>query len=193
MNDFMTTAATSLGLIIVTEMGDKTQLVCMTLAARHRALPVWLGTMAAFAVLNLLTVLGSALVARWVPAWAVSAAVAILFAVFAYRLLRPTDAEDATVEAPEPRRVFWSTALLIFLAEFGDKTQLAVAGLASTHSPWAVWVGTLLGLMLTTTVAVVASQTLLRRLPVLSLQRLSAAYFSLLVVGAAWHTLAVLR
>jgi hypothetical protein len=56
-------------LIALAEIGDKSQLVCMTLAARHRGLPVVIGAIAAFAVLNLLAVLFGAAVAAWLPGW----------------------------------------------------------------------------------------------------------------------------
>lgn len=54
-------------LIALAEFGDKSQLVCMTLAARHRGLPVVFGAVAAFAILNLLAVLFGAAVAAWLP------------------------------------------------------------------------------------------------------------------------------
>ncbi len=190
MNEFFITTTTSLGLIALAEMGDKTQLVCMTLAARHRALPVWLGAVAAFVVLNLLAVAFGATVARWLPEWLVSATVSILFALFAYRAWREADDDEETVEERDGRGVFLSTALLIFVAEFGDKTQLAVAGLAGTHQALPVWVGATLGLTLATTLGVVAGKTVLQRLPEKLLHYLSAVFFLLLALLAAWHALA---
>ena len=192
MNEFFITTTTSLGLIALAEMGDKTQLVCMTLAARHRALPVWLGAVTAFVVLNLLAVAFGATVARWLPEWMVSATVAILFALFAYRALREADDDEETIEERDGRGVFLSTALLIFVAEFGDKTQLAVAGLAGTHQVLPVWVGATLGLTLATTLGVVAGKTVLQHLPEKLLHYLSAAFFLLLALLAAWHALATL-
>ncbi len=192
MNEFFITTTTSLGLIALAEMGDKTQLVCMTLAARHRALPVWLGAVAAFIVLNLLAVAFGATAARWLPECLVSATVAILFALFAYRSLREADDDEETIEERDGRSVFLSTALLIFVAEFGDKTQLAVAGLAGTYQALSVWVGATLGLTLATTLGVVAGRTVLQRLPEKLLHYLSAAFFLLLASLAAWHALATL-
>jgi len=192
MNEFFITTATSLGLIALAEMGDKTQLVCMTLAARHRVLPVWLGAVAAFAVLNLLAVVFGATAARWLPEWSVSAAVAVLFALFAYRALREADNDEEVIEERDGRSVFLSTALLIFVAEFGDKTQLAVAGLAGIHQALPVWVGATLGLILATTLGVVAGKTVLQRLPRKWLHRLSAAFFFLLALIAAGRALATL-
>jgi len=192
VNEFFITTTTSLGLIALAEMGDKTQLVCMTLAARHRALPVWLGAVAAFVVLNLLAVVFGATVAHWLPEWSVSTAVAVLFALFAYRALQEADGDEQVVEERDGRSVFLSTALLIFVAEFGDKTQLAVAGLAGIHQALPVWLGATLGLILATTLGVVAGKTVLQRLPKKLIHHLSAAFFLLLALMAAWHALATL-
>ena len=71
---WLSSAGATYLLIALAEFGDKSQLVCMTLAARHRGMPVVVGAVAAFAVLNLLAVLFGAAVAAWLPAWAVTAA-----------------------------------------------------------------------------------------------------------------------
>ena len=64
---WLSSAGTTFLLIALAEFGDKSQLVCMTLAARHRGLPVVLGAIAAFAVLNLLAVVFGAAIAAWLP------------------------------------------------------------------------------------------------------------------------------
>ena len=162
MSDFFVTASTTLGLVALAELGDKTQLVCMILATRHPPAPVLLGAVAAFAVLNLLAVLFGAAAAAWLPEWLIAAAVAILFAVFGMRALREADAETVEVQENAGRSVFLSAFTLIFLAELGDKTQLAVAGLAGTQAALPVWVGGTLALTLTSALGVLAGQTVLR-------------------------------
>ena len=72
MSDFLITASTAFGLVALAELGDKTQLVCMTLAARHPPVPVLLGAIIAFAILNLLAVLFGAAAAAWLPQWLLS-------------------------------------------------------------------------------------------------------------------------
>ncbi len=83
-----------------------------------------------------------------------------------------------------------STFVLIFLAELVDKTQLAVAGLASTNPMLPVWVGGTLALALTSVLGVLAGQTLLRRLPLKWLHRVSGALFLLLAILAGWRAIA---
>ena len=139
---WLSSAGATFLLIALAEFGDKSQLVCMTLAARHRGLPVVIGAVAAFAILNLLAVLFGAAVAAWLPEWLVTLAVAVLFAAFGISALRyQEEDEDENVEEKAGHGIVATTFLLIFLAEFGDKTQLAVAGLGSTGEPTAVWAG----------------------------------------------------
>ena len=143
-------ATTTFLLVALAEFGDKSQLVCMTLAARHRGLPVVIGAIAAFAILNLLAVLFGAAVAAWLPEWMVIVAVAVLFARFGISALRYKEEEDDDeVEEKPGHGIVATTFLLIFVAEFGDKTQLAVAGLGSTGEPSAVWAGATLALATT--------------------------------------------
>lgn len=192
MDSFAITTFTAFGLIALAELGDKTQLVCMTLAARHPPAPVLIGAVLAFAVLNLLAVLFGASIAAWVPEWVTAALVAVLFAVFGWRAWREADAETVKVEEKSGRSVLLSAFALIFLAELGDKTQLAVAGLASTQAALPVWIGGTLGLAATSALGVLAGRTVLQRLPIHLLHRASGALFLLLAVIAGWRAFATL-
>ena len=191
MSDFFITASTAFGLVALAELGDKTQLVCMTLAARHPPVPVLLGAIIAFAVLNLLAVLFGAAAAAWLPQWLVAAAVAVLFALFGFKAWREAGADTVDVRERSGRSVLVSAFALIFLAELGDKTQLAVAGLASTQAALPVWVGGTIALGLTSALGVWAGQTLLRRLPVRVLHRASGILFLALAAIAAWRAFSV--
>jgi hypothetical protein len=71
MVELSATALTSFALIAAAEIGDKSQLVCMTLASRHRPMPVMLGALAAFAVLNTLAVVFGVAIATWLPEYVV--------------------------------------------------------------------------------------------------------------------------
>lgn len=178
--------------IALAEIGDKSQLVCMTLAARHRVLPVAIGAIAAFCVLNLLAVLFGAALAAWLPDWLVAAAVAVLFTLFGIQSLRHANeaAEDEEIQEKSSRNVIATSFMLIFMAEFGDKTQIAVAGMASTASASAVWLGAMLALSTTTLIGCLAGAKLLQRLPLHWIHRIAGALF--LIMGAmaafaAWH------
>lgn len=181
---WLSSAGATYLLIALAEFGDKSQLVCMTLAARHRGLPVVLGAIAAFAVLNLLAVLFGAAVAAWLPEWLVTAAVALLFAWFGIAALRFEEEGDEEIEEKPGHGVFATTFLMIFLAEFGDKTQIAVAGLGSTADATATWVGGTLALATTSLLGVYAGRRLLNRLPLHWIHRISGVFFLLLALLA---------
>jgi putative Ca2+/H+ antiporter (TMEM165/GDT1 family) len=185
-----TAAASSFGMIAAAEIGDKSQLVCMSLAARHRALPVVLGASAAFALLNLAAVLFGATVAHWLPQAAVGAIVAVLFAGFGLRALMAGDEEeDGGLTEKSGHSVFATAFLLIFAAEFGDKTQLAVAGLGAALPPAPVWLGGTLALAMTSALGVWAGRALLSRISLRNLHRVSGLLFLGFAVYAGWQAL----
>lgn len=159
-------AAASFALVAAAEFGDKSQLVCMTLAARHRHWPVLLGAVLAFSLLNAIAVLFGAMVGQWLPERAVTLAVALLFAGFGLRLLlgRPEE-DDGTVTEKSGHGIVATTFLMMFLAEFGDKTQIAVAGLGAAEPPAAVWLGATVALSLTSALGIWAGRTVLRKIP----------------------------
>jgi putative Ca2+/H+ antiporter (TMEM165/GDT1 family) len=190
---WLSSAGATFLLIALAEFGDKSQLVCMTLAARHRGLPVVLGAIAAFAILNLLAVLFGAAIAAWLPEWIVTAAVAILFAVFGISSLRfEEEDEDEEIAEKPGHGIFATTFLMIFLAEFGDKTQIAVAGLGSTANISATWVGATLALACTSILGVVAGRRWLNRLPLHWIHRISGVFFLLLSLLAVLRLLGII-
>jgi putative Ca2+/H+ antiporter (TMEM165/GDT1 family) len=189
-SDLLAISISSFTLIALAEIGDKSQLVCMTLAARHRHWPVLLGASAAFLVLNALAVIFGAGVATWVPERVTAGIVAVLFGAFGIHALRRQDDEvsDDLTERPG-HGIFFSTLLLILVAEFGDKTQIAVAGLAGTMSPLPVWIGASAALVLVSALGVWAGRTVLQRLPIIWLHRISGGIFLSFAIFAAWRAL----
>ncbi|MCB1867265.1 MAG: TMEM165/GDT1 family protein [Gammaproteobacteria bacterium] len=190
--DPFSVAFSSFTLISLAELGDKSQLVCMTLAARHRHWPVILGAVSAFIILNTLAVLFGAGVASWVPERVTAGVVALLFGVFGVLALRAKDAaaEDSVAERPG-HGIFFTTLTLIFVAEFGDKTQIAVAGLAGSMASVPVWIGATSALALVSILGVWAGRTLLQRLPIAWLHRLGGGIFLLFALLAAWRALSL--
>jgi len=177
--------ASSFSLIGLAEIGDKSQLVCMALAARYRAWPVLMGAVAAFALLNLLAVAFGAAVAHWLPDQIIAVIVGLLFIAFGIHALRISGNDDD--DLPEDKAghgIFFSTFLLITLAEFGDKTQIAVAGLSSTANPSVVWIGATAALTLTSGLGVWAGRTVMQRIPINILHRVSGDLFIILGLAA---------
>lgn len=159
-------ALTGFGLVAAAEFGDKSQLVCMALAARHRHWPVLGGAVLAFALLNGIAVAFGAAAGRWLPEQYVAIAVAVLFAGFGIRSLLVREGEDGeAVEEKSGHGIFVTTFLMIFLAEFGDKTQIAVAGLGAAEPPVPIWLGATLALASTSAIGIWAGRTVLQKVP----------------------------
>jgi putative Ca2+/H+ antiporter (TMEM165/GDT1 family) len=187
-SELSATVITSYVLIIAAEMGDKSQLVCMVLASRHKALPVALGAIAAFIVLNTLAVVFGVAIASWLPEYVIAAIVALLFAVFGVHALRMQESDDdEDVQEKSNHSVFFTTFLLITVAEFGDKTQLAVVALSSTAAPLAVWLGSTAALATTSILGVLAGRVVLQKIPLTLLHKISGIIFLLLAALAAYR------
>ena len=130
--------ASSFALLFLAEIGDKTQLMTMSLASRYRAAPVAIGVCAAFLVLNLLAVLVGQMLFSYVPREAVLVVAGLLFLAFAWQSWRSSDrAEEGEETTASTRGALLGSFALIFVAELGDKTQLVLLTLAaSSGAPW---------------------------------------------------------
>ena len=182
-----TTALTGFTLIAAAEIGDKSQLVCMTLASRYRAWPIILGAATAFALLNTLAVVFGAAIASWLPQYVVALIVSVLFAFFGiHSLCVFADDDDEDIKEKSGHGIFLTTLLLITVAEFGDKTQLAVVALSSTAQPVAVWLGATAALTMTSTLGVLAGRIVLQKIPLILLHRLSGVIFLILSCFAGY-------
>ncbi|TVQ93463.1 MAG: TMEM165/GDT1 family protein [Chromatiaceae bacterium] len=172
--------ASSFALLLAAEMGDKSQFIAMTLACRYRALPVIIGVFSAFALLNLLAVAVGAALLRWIPQGLILVTAGGLFLVFAYRAWGDAAEADTAIDlAPAfARGALLASFSLILLAELGDKTQLAMIGLAaSTGAPVAVFIGGTLGLWTVSLLGITIGARVLRRLPAHLPHRIAALLF----------------
>ncbi|MBF0185865.1 MAG: TMEM165/GDT1 family protein [Magnetococcales bacterium] len=171
--------ATTFALIFLAELGDKTQLVCMTLAARHRPMPVFLGALFAFIILNVLAVLFGSALSSWIPKTVLVWVVAAMFALFGIQALRASGDEEEEEEVAEQsgHSIIIRAFLMIFLAELGDKTQIAVIGMASTAPMVPVWVGATLALGASSALGVLVGRTLLQKISKPLLNRASGLFF----------------
>ena len=181
-------ALSTFALIALAEIGDQSQLVCMTLAARHRHWPVLLGATTAFVILNALAVAFGAGIAAWVPERLMAGIVAVMFGAFGLHALLNQDNGDSEDVIEKPGHgVFFTALLLILVAEFGDKTQIAVAGLAGSMASIPVWVGATVALVMVSSLGIWAGRTVLQRLPLHWLHRAGGAVFLIFAAMAAWR------
>jgi len=166
----------------------------MTLAARHRATPVIFGAISAFSLLNILAVIFGVAIATLLPDYLVAGLVSALFAVFGLQSLFFTDKDDdEEIKPKSTHNLFFTTFLLITVAEFGDKTQLAVVALSSTAIPAAIWIGSTLALSSSAILGVLAGRTLLQKIPLSLLHKISGVIFIILAGFAAYKTLNLLN
>ena len=179
-----------LGIVFLAELGDKSQLLALALAARHRALVVLAGIAAAAATMLGIAVVLGAVVGTALPDRPVQAVAGLLFVGFGIWTLREDDDEDHDGDdAAGSGRGAWLTTYLSFLAaEFGDKTMLATITLATTRGALPTWIGATLGMTLASAIAIAVGNRARARLPEHLVRYVAAALFvvlgTLLLVGA---------
>jgi putative Ca2+/H+ antiporter (TMEM165/GDT1 family) len=190
-------ALTALVLIVPVELPDKTFVATLVLSTRYRPLLVWIGVGAAFAVQALIAVTLGGLLSR-LPTTPVTVVASLLFAVGAVVLWRSAaraDAEEAEAEAEfegkvragvTGLRVVVTSFLVLFLAEWGDLSQLLTAGLAArTGDPVSVFVGAWLGLLLVSGLGALLGRALLQRVRLATVRRIGATVCAVLAVLTA--------
>lgn len=176
----------STGIVALAEMGDKTQLLALVLAARFRTpWPIVLGILIATVANHALagaagawitTVLGPD-VLRWVLGGS--------FLAVAAWMLVPDTLDDADAAAAPRFGVLGTTIVAFFLAEMGDKTQIATVMLAAQYQAFvAVVAGTTLGMMLANAPVVWLGERITRRVPLKAIRIASALVFAVLGVIA---------
>jgi len=157
----------SFGIIFVAELGDKSQLMAMTLAARYRAMTILIAITLATALVHLFSVLFGAVVGVALPRDVISVVAGVAFLGFAAWTLRGDELgeDDAVRAAQSNRSVLWTVGVAFFLAELGDKTMLATITLASSNGLIGTWIGSTLGMVAADGLAIVVGQQLGARLP----------------------------
>ena len=167
--------------VFLAELGDKTQLVALTLAGRYPAGKVLAVLGTAILLLQTLSVTAGALISRAVPDRAIAAGAGLLFLGFAVWTWRSAEETDRDDDADAGRAGLVSVAVAFFLAELGDKTMLTTAGLAADRGAVPVWIGSLAAMLAATALAVIAGKALMRRVAPRTLRRVGAGAFA--VVG----------
>ena len=176
----------STGIVALAEMGDKTQLLSLVLAARFRKpWPIVWGILVATLVNHALAGAVGAWVTQWLGPDTLRWVLGLSFIAMAVWILIPDklDEED-TAKAPR-LGVFGTTLVAFFLAEMGDKTQVATVMLAAQFNAWAAVVaGTTLGMMLANAPVVWFGERITRRVPIRAVHVVGALIFLALGVVA---------
>ena len=173
----------STAIVALAEMGDKTQLLSLVLAARFRKpWPIVLGILVATLVNHALAGAVGAWVTTVIGPQALRWILGLSFIAMAIWMLIPDKLDDADTGSGTRWGVFATTAVAFFLAEMGDKTQIATVMLAAKYNAY-FWVvtGTTLGMMLANAPVVWLGDRLTKLVPIRAVHVVSAVIF--LVLG----------
>jgi len=182
---FMEALLVSTGVVALAEIGDKTQLLAFILAARFKKpLPIIAGILCATIINHgLAGALGAwitSMVTPEVMRWVLGAS----FIGMAIWTMIPDKIEDEETQIANKLGVFGATFITFFLAEMGDKTQIATVALAAHYtSAFLVVVGTTLGMLLADVPAVFAGDKLASKIPMKLVHSIAAGIFALLGIA----------
>jgi putative Ca2+/H+ antiporter (TMEM165/GDT1 family) len=160
----MTAFVTSLLFVVLAEMGDKTQLLAMAFASRYRWQTVMFAVFVATLLNHLFAVALGSFLTNIVPLQYIQIAAAASFIFFGLWTLRGDELND------EDKRFkyspFWTVAIAFFIAEMGDKTQLATVALATRFdSIIQIWLGTTCGMMIADALGIIVGIVLGKKIP----------------------------
>ncbi|MBK6851329.1 MAG: TMEM165/GDT1 family protein [Burkholderiales bacterium] len=174
----------STGVVALGEMGDKTQLLAMLLAAKfRRPAPIILGILIATLANHALAGAAGAWVAAALGPDVLRWVIGLSFIAMAVWMLIPDKIEDEAVGVARKLGVFGTTVIAFFLAEMGDKTQIATVALAARYTDVvAVVAGTTLGMMLANVPAVFLGDAIARKVSMTVVHGIAAAIFAALGV-----------
>jgi putative Ca2+/H+ antiporter (TMEM165/GDT1 family) len=174
----------STGVVALAEIGDKTQLLALVLAARYRKpVPIVLGILAATLLNHALAGSVGAVLARAVDPQVMRWILGLSFLAMAVWMLIPDKLEDEQQVKPPRFGVFLTTVFAFFLLEMGDKTQIATIALAAKY-PQLAWVvaGTTFGMMVANVPAVLLGEVAATKLPLRIVRGVCAAVFAVIGV-----------
>ncbi len=182
---FMEALLISTGIVALAEIGDKTQLLAFVLAARFKKpytiiLAILIATIANHALAGLLGTSVTFLLAPETLRWMLG----VSFILMAIWIMVPDKLDGAEIRQMNHMGVFGTTLLTFFLAEMGDKTQIATIALAAQYQAFfMVVIGTTLGMMIANVPAVLMGEKIAQRIPVRLVHLIAALIF--LVLGIA--------
>ena len=179
----------STGVVALGEMGDKTQLLAMLLAARFkRPAPIILGILVATLANHALAGAVGGWVAQALGPNVLRWVIGVSFIAMAVWMLIPDKIDDEAVDGRQRFGVFGTTVLAFFLAEMGDKTQIATVALAARYTDLvAVVTGTTLGMMLANVPAVFLGDAIARRVSMRLVHGIAALIFAVLGVATLFN------
>ncbi len=182
-------------IIFVGELPDKTMFASLVMSTRGKPFSVWLGAAGAFLIHVVIAVTIGVALFHLIPHRALEGVVSFMFAVggvLAIREARKEAQEEEIIEKEtvSGRRVVTTAFLVIFLAEWGDLTQILTANLAAHyHSPLSVAIGAVAALWAVAALAVLGGQSLLRVINIRTVRIVTAVVLFALAAFTAWEAI----
>jgi len=175
----------SIGIVALAEIGDKTQLLTLVLAARHKKpWPIVAGIFVATLANHAIAGAAGAWLTRAIGPDAMRWILGVLFIAMAVWILVPDKLDNDTSASRKVGGVFLTTVVLFFLVEIGDKTQIATVALAARFdSLLAVVMGTTIGMVVANAPVAFFGEALARRLPVRTVHLVAALVFAAMGIG----------
>ncbi|NLJ53140.1 MAG: TMEM165/GDT1 family protein [Intrasporangiaceae bacterium] len=177
------------GVVFLAELGDKSQLMALALAAKHKARDVFVGMFFAILLMFALAVGAGALLGNWLDAYSnwVAIVAGLIFLAFAAWTLRADDDDDdgelddmdRIPASATARTVMMGSFTAFVVAELGDKTQLASATLAVREGFWPVYIGSVIGEIAAIGLAIIIGALMGKHLPERLIRYGAAALFVL--------------
>ena len=174
----MTAFLLSMSFVVLAEMGDKTQLLAMAFATRYKATTVLWAVFWATLLNHLLAVVVGNYLTHFIPIQYIQIAAAVSFILFGLWTIRGDELNN------EDKRFsfspFWTVAIAFFIAEMGDKTQLATIALAAKYqSVIPVWLGTTTGMVIADAIGIVIGIVIGKKIPERAVKWFAAIIFIL--------------
>jgi putative Ca2+/H+ antiporter (TMEM165/GDT1 family) len=183
----MTAFLTSLAIVVLAEMGDKTQLLAMAFASRFRWQTVMWGVFAATLANHLFAVVVGNYLTNVIPLTHIKIAASASFIIFGLWTIRgdKLDGEDKKFNFSP----FWTVAVAFFFAEMGDKTQLATVALAADFNTVVpVWTGSTAGMLIADAIGIIVGIVLHKNIPEKQIKWFAALVFIAFGVWGLYNT-----
>ena len=182
MDDVLAAAVAAFGIVFLAELGDKTQLLAVNYGSRFPLRRVIAGLAVGYGAASLVAVAVGGLLGANLPQRPIEIVGGVVFVVFGLLALRSDDdgADDDADAVPRSMRrssIVATIGLTIFVAEMGDKTQIATAALAAQSAPVGTWIGATAGEVASGALGVLAGSLVGDRIPAAAMRWVSALLF----------------
>ena len=188
MAEFLTILFTSFLLMSLAEIGDKTNLILISMIGKHKKpWTVFSGGMTGIVVVTVIGAILGAVISQVLPAWLVPIISGLVFLYLGISEFMGEEEEEEEIANNDNDLsqfdIYKKAFLLIGLAEFGDKSQIFVISSAAINDPVAVAIGAILGMFFISLLATLLGNTLMRRVPEEKLNKIAAILF---IVAGLW-------